>query len=149
MSRERNLADRFWNKVNKTDGCWEWGANRNPSGYGRFRLNGRMEVAHRVGYSLAFGQIPDGLFILHSCDNPPCVNPSHLRAGTKADNMRDMVQRGRNSNWESSKTHCKRGHPYDEANTRINRNGSRSCRACGRAYKKRDWDKKQLLKEQA
>ena len=149
MSRERTVQERFWNKVNKSDGCWEWSAGRLDSGYGRFRLDGRMLVASRVAYSLTFGAIPDGLSVLHSCDNPPCVNPKHLRTGTRSENMQEMVARGRNSTRESDKTRCKYGHPYDEPNTYHNPSGSRACRTCGRIGAKRRFDAAKQLKEQS
>lgn len=73
--------------------CWPWpGALQAGHGYG---IVGHGTYAHRVSYVAHHGLIPDGLFVLHSCDNPPCVNPAHLRAGTNADNMRDAVERGR------------------------------------------------------
>lgn len=92
-----SLESRFWSKVDKRgpDDCWPWAAARLPRGYGHFSLNGRAVGAHRVAYELSTGSIPSGLFVLHSCDNPPCCNPAHLRVGTPADNMRDKVDRGR------------------------------------------------------
>ena len=65
------------------------------NGYGRITFNGRREPAHRVAYKLYVGEIPEGMHILHSCDEPGCVNPDHLRAGTHQDNMNDKVLRGR------------------------------------------------------
>jgi len=75
--------------------CWEWLASRNKDGYGRFRMGAIKTTAHRVAYELFKGLIPAGLFVLHSCDNPSCVNPGHLRVGTVVDNSADMVDRGR------------------------------------------------------
>lgn len=71
---------------------WE-GARTN--GYGALRVGGRVVYAHRLAYEAAYGPVPSGLNVLHSCDNPPCINPEHLRAGTQADNVRDMWVRGR------------------------------------------------------
>lgn len=86
---------RFWAAVEQTDGCWIWRAHRNVQGYGRIVWYGKRVLAHRVSFELANGPIPVGMFVLHHCDNPPCVNPTHLYAGTKADNARDAIARGR------------------------------------------------------
>lgn len=77
------------------DGCWVWKGQTNSNGYGIFQLNKQSQLAHRVSFSLANGPIEDWLFVLHSCDNPICVNPKHLSAGTHADNMEHKVLRGR------------------------------------------------------
>jgi HNH endonuclease len=118
---------RFWDKVLVGDGCWEWQATRR-GGYGRYRIDGRLEDAHRVAYRLWFGPIPDGLDVLHSCDNPSCVRPAHLRVGTHAENMAEAVARRRFPG--RLKTECPQGHPYDDVNTYVNRKGHRSCRIC-------------------
>lgn len=95
------LNHRFWSKVAvKTENeCWEWTANRNNKGYGMFSLGSIIgkKLAHRLSYEESFGKIPEGMEILHSCDNPSCVNPSHLSAGTRKDNMVDAVQKGRSA----------------------------------------------------
>ena len=87
---------RFWSKVQVLgDGeCWEWQAYKSNSGYGRFRLDGRDQLAHRVAYWLEHDEIPEGAHILHVCDNPPCCNPSHLYIGDASRNMRDAYDRG-------------------------------------------------------
>lgn len=90
------LAERFWRHVVKGDGCWEWRAATNPSGYGTFGLDrDRMMPAHRFSWDLHFGQIPDGLYVCHHCDNPPCVRPDHLFLGTALANTQDMDRKGR------------------------------------------------------
>jgi hypothetical protein len=85
------MADRFWPKVAKGDGCWLWTAAKGHKGYGSFEHHN----AHRIAYQLEYGPIPDGLFVLHRCDNPPCCRPDHLFLGTNADNMRDAFAKGR------------------------------------------------------
>lgn len=77
------------------DACWPWTGARNACGYGSLNRQGKTLSAHRVAYERSFGIIPDGLHVLHRCDNPPCCNPDHLYAGTHADNMRDKSERGR------------------------------------------------------
>lgn len=96
--RSRPISDRFWEKVEKSDGCWLWTAHVNNMGYGEFHLkseNSTVEYAHRVSWVLHHGDIPADLEILHHCDTPHCVRPDHLFIGTQQDNMRDMVSKGR------------------------------------------------------
>ena len=83
--------DTFWDQVTKSDGCWTFAAHLSGHGYRSFR--GRP--AHRVAWELSNGPIPDGMNVLHKCDNPPCVRPTHLFLGTHADNMRDAKEKGR------------------------------------------------------
>jgi HNH endonuclease len=90
-----SLEERFWPKVEKTDGCWYWTASCDPCGYGHFSIDGKLHSAHRVSWELAYGPIPDRLDVLHKCDNPPCVRPDHLFLGTHTDNMVDMISKGR------------------------------------------------------
>lgn len=94
---------RFWAKVRVTEGCWEWAAARIPQGYGQFWHEGRWVYAHRVAYKIRWGAFPppETPHVLHSCDNPPCVRPSHLRAGTHTDNMRQRRERERRSKQEA------------------------------------------------
>lgn len=87
---------RFWSKVNKTETCWLWMASTDNRGYGQIGgANRKTLSAHRVSWMLNFGNIPDGLCVLHACDIPVCVRPDHLWLGTIADNNRDMVEKGR------------------------------------------------------
>lgn len=76
-------------------GCDEWPGARNLDGYGQIRLDGRTLGAHRIVYELLVGQIPDGMCVMHACDNPPCVRREHLSVGSHADNMRDAARKGR------------------------------------------------------
>jgi len=88
----------FWQKVDKSphpQGCWLWTAAVDKDGYGFVKRRGRQDKAHRVSYELANGVHPREMFVLHSCDNPACVNPSHLRLGTPLDNMQDKHRKGR------------------------------------------------------
>ena len=91
--------DRFWNKVEKTDECWNWTSAKHPKGYGLFSINNRNQRAHRVSYELCKGKIPEGMQVLHECDNPSCVRPDHLFLGTNADNMADKVAKGRQAHF--------------------------------------------------
>jgi hypothetical protein len=83
-------TDLFWSKVKKGPGCWEWQAGRDPNGYGRYG----GPLAHRVAWTLTNGD-PGRQYVLHRCDNPPCVRPSHLFLGTQQDNLADMRRKGR------------------------------------------------------
>lgn len=93
------LDDRFWAKVDKSapSGCWVWLANRNNKGYGLFRPGGTAgkQLAHRLSFAETYGAIPPKRLVLHSCDNPRCVNPAHLRLGDHRENTKDMDARGR------------------------------------------------------
>lgn len=97
------MPEHFWGKIERggADECWAWRANRNQSGYGLFdiRIDGRRTSvgAHRKAWELTNGPIPDGLLVMHRCDNPPCCNPAHLMLGTFKDNSADMVAKGRNA----------------------------------------------------
>lgn len=97
---------RFWSKVNVDSplNCWEWQAYLNHSDYGMYQLDDRPFYAHRISYFLEHGTLPEGIFILHRCDNPKCVNPNHLFTGTLEDNARDRAQkhRSRDSRGEKS-----------------------------------------------
>lgn len=78
--------------------CWEWMAGKDSDGYGGFFLSGKNEKAHRVAWMFRFGEIPEGLGVLHHCDNPGCVNPLHLFLGDHKTNMGDKAQKGRHGN---------------------------------------------------
>lgn len=76
-------------------GCWEWNGYRMPRGYGSLKYHSQHRLAHRLAHEAWVGPIPDGHQVNHRCDNPPCINPEHLYAGTQEDNMRDMSERSR------------------------------------------------------
>ena len=126
----QSVADRFWTKVHKQpDGCWLWTGTKTYDGYPKFYLKGRMARAHRVAYELTKGPIPSGLQIDHLCKVTCCVNPEHLEAVTCRENLlRGDGFIGR----QARQTHCQHGHPFNEANTYVNKKGHRRCRTCHR-----------------
>lgn len=93
-----NAPERYEAKVDRSggpDACHPWMACTTKYGYGHFGADGKSVLAHRFGYELHVGPIPDGLQIRHTCDNPPCQNPRHWLVGTNLDNVRDRMERGR------------------------------------------------------
>lgn len=90
------LIQRFWRLVDKgkDDECWEW-LGTTSRRYGKIRVEGKTLWAHRLSYELNVGPIPEGFWLLHRCDNPPCVNPHHLRIGDRSDNVADAISKGR------------------------------------------------------
>jgi len=124
-------AERFWAKVQKSDGCWLWTASTDGKGYGKMLVDGGLQQAHRISWQLHTGISPGALDVCHTCDNPPCVRPDHLFAGTALDNIMDMLSKGRRpAHYDIVRvTHCPRGHEYTPANTRTYKN-SRSCKRC-------------------
>lgn len=136
--------ERFWAKVVKGDGCWEW-ATPSTLGYGYLNVRGRPVRANIFAWELVAGPVPNGLFVCHTCDNPPCVRNDdigvyllngvehprrgHLWLGNVKDNAEDMVAKGRGRG-AKRKTHCLRGHEFTEANTYIYPSGKRACLAC-------------------
>ncbi len=103
----KTIEERFWEKVNWQNpterGCWLWVAGTRRR-YGRFRAAERtFYSAHRFAYEWAHGPIPDGMKVLHRCDNPPCCNPEHLFLGTNNDNMKDMVKKDRQARGEQTR----------------------------------------------
>lgn len=134
-------------------GCVEWLRGVDRKGYGRISDSGRMRFVHRVSWERARGPIPDGLCVLHRCDNPRCFNVAHLFLGTNADNSLDMSRKWRDKNQNTRKTHCAKGHllqPRWNTNKRTKRGAPhRYCRTCAlkadRIYsKKRYYEQKRL-----
>jgi hypothetical protein len=139
------MVERFWKRVDARgdDECWDWIGATDTSGYGMVRVPGPRTSNKRVrssrfAWEIANGPIPDGLHVLHSCDNTRCCNIRHLRLGTAADNTRDKMERGRHH--QANRTACANGHTYTEATTYI-RQGKygpqRHCRPCRREAKAR------------
>ena len=93
---------RFWSKVSikGVDDCWEWTAARNLNGYGQLFRTISPRGAHRISYELANGPVPEGLEVMHTCDNRVCCNPRHLKVGTHQENVADCVAKGRQTRGE-------------------------------------------------
>ena len=139
---------RFWSKVDKgvplaavpseLGPCWLWTGGRDASGYGVFYFTDesgkrrktrahRWLLGHLRGKPLS-REVVGAEDACHRCDNPPCCNPDHLYIGTRKQNVGDAVERSRL--WQLKKDACPKGHPYDDANTYVNPQGSRKCRTC-------------------
>jgi len=94
------MEERFWAKVQKSESCWVWKAGTSQKGYGWFRVdNNEMSFAHRVSYGLTHGEIPEGMFVCHSCGNPACVRPSHLFLCDTSTNVLDKVEEEQSGKW--------------------------------------------------
>jgi len=131
--------DRFWSHVdkNRASGCWVWTASTVTAGYGRLRImtvTGEKVLAraHRIAYRLLVGIIPDGMHLDHLCRNHACVNPTHLEVVTAQVNILRGVGL---SAANAKKTHCMRGHPFDEVNT-LWYGRHRQCHTCNKAKDK-------------
>lgn len=125
--KQGTVEDRFWKKVEKGPGCWLW-KGCCFKGYGRFNDGKRTVRAHRFAYQTLIGPIPEGLEPDHICRNRSCVNPAHLDIVTSTENKRRGLA-GKINNNCAAKTHCPRGHPYDESNTYVWQ-GKRHCKIC-------------------
>lgn len=101
---ENEFIKAFWNRIDIKElfSCWEWTKGRDAYGYGLVKRLRKTRRCHRVAWSLTYGPIPDGLWVLHHCDNRLCCNPGHLFLGTHADNMRDMTEKERGTRGERS-----------------------------------------------
>lgn len=110
MTSPKSLKERFEKYVVCGNGCWLWSGHVDKDGYGRIRQGSKSEPllrSHRVSYELYVGSIPPGMMVCHSCDNPPCVRPSHLFIGSAVDNVRDMIFKKRDKIRGSSQSQSK------------------------------------------
>lgn len=144
VRRNRAFDHLFEAAANETPtGCWIWPGWRRGQYGGLFVPGGRRQsaLAHRWSYEQFVGAVPEGMKVCHRCDTPLCVNPDHLFLGTQADNVRDMVQKGRHrsplTDPLAAMTCCKRGHAFTATNTIIKANGQRRCRTCANAIRRR------------
>lgn len=139
------LPIRFWVKTELTEACWIWhGATQGNNSYGCFFWHGKNVSTSRLVWSLLHGNVPAGMMVCHKCDNPLCFNPSHLFIGTMKDNQRDAMRKGRQTCYKYlQQTHCKYGHPFNEANTHVPAGvNRRKCRECQRNWSNKNWRKK-------
>ena len=136
MSITNTLTRRLYDKFLIGDGCWEWTASLNDSGYGQVAWQGKPLRAHRVVYEWLVGPIPEGMTLDHLCRNRKCVRPDHLEPVTRGENVRRGIAAEKTRERAQALTHCKRGHEFTEENTAIIRltNGylARRCKACRR-----------------
>lgn len=98
------VEERFFRHISKTEYCWNWQGRLVGKGYGSIGLGGRgakQKLVHRLSYEIHKGQIPEGMVVMHKCDNPRCVNPDHLEASTQSQNIKDAFSRGRKINLPS------------------------------------------------
>lgn len=130
MRRIADPIERFWSRVDTTAGvfgCWPWTGGKTAGGYGELRTEDGTAYAHRVSVQLSGREIPAGMEPDHLCRNRACVNPAHLEVVThRANTLRGVSPAAINA----TKTHCLRGHLFDEANTYRDRDGHRGCRRC-------------------
>lgn len=122
--RKLTLRQRFWKHVAPAtkNGCTEWIGSRSKFGYGQIGVDDKSMLAHRLSFFLHHGYLPE--VIMHTCDNPSCVNVAHLREGSLTENHKDMIEKGRH--WQQRATSCRKGHPKTDEN----KNSEGACRAC-------------------
>lgn len=130
-----SVHDRLLVRRTIVNGCWVWSGSLNSKGYGRITVDKRRLLVHRVAWVELRGELPDGVGVLHTCDNPPCFNPEHLFLGDGVANMQDAISKGRDGGTgriNREKDCCDNGHEFTSANTRIDPERGRVCRECAR-----------------
>jgi len=120
------IEKRFFEKVEKTDSCWNWTASTDRTGYGHMSINGQLKLAHRISFCIEHGRESKDK-VLHTCDNRRCVNPDHLREGTQKENVMDCIRKKRR--YEQNLLFCPHGHPLIKDNIYIHKR-KRRCKFC-------------------
>lgn len=137
--RPRPLQDIISRTITTSSGCMEWlGARQVSRGikrYGQKRVDGKLFFVHRLVAEIIYPEFRSSDTVMHSCDNMACVNPAHLSLGTRSDNERDKVRKGRHHN--SKKEKCNRGHLLGGENLVLRKDGGRECRECRNSYRRR------------
>lgn len=154
----------FFERIVKTETCWIWKGLPGAGGYGQMCFRGVTRKAHRVSYELFKGAIPPKKIVMHTCDKPDCVNPSHLKIGTQKESVKDCIDKNRfkgfrsgqrfkefsaYKNWEVSKGLCKFGHDKSIGGVYVNqKDGYKCCMICKIKYRSEYYKKGEHMKKQ-